>query len=140
VDGIHTQLVLAVRPGMGGDEGPLMSDLDRSLRAPVDFDGAADVGRWHGVAIGLQCHQAIGGHLPTPHGVEVIRGPAVMGAPPLLQKRLCRLAEDGAMQALIGHRHHPRLRHRVQRVPGRKLAAHDEAALDVLAYGQKTRT
>lgn len=57
-------------------------------------------------------------------------GATVMGAQPFLQKRLRRLAEDGVMEALARHRHHPRLRHGVQRLPDRKLTPYDETALD----------
>src|ERR671925_254246 len=44
---VYAHLMLAVGLGVGGDEGSLIIDLERPLRAPVDLDGPADVGRWH---------------------------------------------------------------------------------------------
>ena len=132
VPGVDAHLMLAVGPGMGGDEGALMIDLDRPLRAPVDLDGPPDVGWWHRITIGLHRHQTIGRDLPAQDGGEAVRRVAVMGPQLFLQKRLCRFAKDGTMETLIRHHQHPFLGHGVQAVPTGKLPPHHETALDVL--------
>src|SRR5919108_5441345 len=59
---LHTALVLAVGPAMGGDEGPLMLDWHRLPRSPLDLHTLPHIGRRHRVAVGLDRAQAITGY------------------------------------------------------------------------------
>ena len=120
-------------PGGGSAAGSLLRELERPLRAPVDRDGPAHIGRWHRVASGLHRHQTIGRDLPRQHGGEGVRGMAVMGTPRCLQTRLRRCADDGAMETLIRPRHHPLLCPGVQGVPAGTRPPHYDPALDGLA-------
>jgi hypothetical protein len=125
-------LVLAVDPGMDGEQSAPMIDLDRPLRAPVDLDGPPEGGRWPRITSGRHRHQTSGRDLPAPSGGEAVRRGALMGPQLFLQQRLRRCAQAGPMATLIRHRQHPLLGHGVQAVPTGKLPPHHATALDVL--------
>jgi hypothetical protein len=130
VGGVDALLMLAAEPWMAGDERPAMVDVHRPLRPPLDLDALPYIGGGHRVAVGLHGHQAIPGDGPQQAGLQHRGGTPAMVTQALFDKRLGPLAEGGLMPALVGHRDHPVLRHRVDGLPAGKRAALDEAALD----------
>jgi len=118
--------------GVGHDELAVMVDQN-PVSLALDLDRLPHEAEGHGVAVGLEAHQAVLGHVPQGAVLQDVGRPPTMiqKQPLLLEEHLGGSAVGRPVDALIGHRDNPVQQGLVEMIQRAEGLAPQEA-LDVL--------